>query len=219
LPERRHGRLGTLTPGVVRFTIDADPDGDGLTTGEELADGTDPFDPDSDDDGYDDRVERTAQCNPLDGGEVPLQPTLYQGTRGGGQLRPNQMMTYGVPTKSSVATRRDPACAPAGLCSTDFCTVGKIGDPCATRSDCDQPATTCRLLVNFHPDVTDVVLEQAEWNRAPLAGVMVTRVGCSRKLDLPIEPNVSNRLRLKGSGIVTPGGRRVIDRDTFRFRR
>ena len=41
--------------------------------------------------------------------------------------------------------------------------------------------------------------------------------GCSRKLDLPIDPNVNrNKLRLLASGTV--GGRTRRDNDTFGFR-
>ncbi len=48
-----------------------DSDGDGLTDGEELARGTDPFNPDSDGDGYPDGLEIALGSDPLDPNSVP----------------------------------------------------------------------------------------------------------------------------------------------------
>jgi hypothetical protein len=65
-----------------------------------------------------------------------------------------------------------------------------------------------------------VVLDQADFNRSALTGVEVTRAGCSRKLDLAIDPvHHPNRLRLRASGALMQSSRRVVDRDTLSFRR
>jgi hypothetical protein len=49
-----------------------DPDADGLTNADELANGTDPNDPDSDDDGYDDGEEIAHGTNPNDPDSIPV---------------------------------------------------------------------------------------------------------------------------------------------------
>ena len=98
-----------------------------------------------------------------------------------------------------------------------FCIIGKIGDPCVTNADCDQPFTTCRVLINFRSDATDLMLPKAEYNRVPLSNVL-SPPGCSRKLDLVVDPNVNrNRLKLLATGIVA--GRKVRDKDSFNFHR
>jgi hypothetical protein len=203
---------------TVPFTITLDSDGDGVLDGTEIAMGLDPDDPDSDDDGYDDGVELAAGCNALDGTEIPLQPTVYQGSRGGGQLPPNQLMTYASPSRHTVRTSRDISCAPTGQCAAGFCSIGKIGDPCTADSDCNQPPTTCRVIVNFRPDATSVMLLKAEYDKMPLSNVLTSAEGCSRKLDFGIDPSVNrNKLRLLATGVV--GGRTVRDNDTFTFHR
>jgi hypothetical protein len=199
------------------FTIVLDSDGDGLLDGQEIAMGLDPDDPDSDDDGYDDGVEVDAHCDPLDGTVIPLQPTVYEGTRGGGQVPPDQLMTFAAPTTHNVKTAKDPSCAPHGTCSAGFCTAGKISDPCLAAGECDQPATTCRVVVNFNPDATNIVLLEAEYNHAPLSNVLAGS-GCSRKLDFQLDPAVNrNRLRLLATGDIA--GASVRDSDVFVFRR
>jgi YD repeat-containing protein len=52
-----------------------DGDGDGLTNGQEIAMGTDPFRADTDGDGFSDGVEVTAGSNPLDSHSTPLHYT------------------------------------------------------------------------------------------------------------------------------------------------
>jgi hypothetical protein len=204
---------------TVPFTITLDSDGDGLLDGTEIAMGLDPDDPDSDDDGYDDGVEVHAGCDALDGTEIPLQPTIYQGSQGGGSP-PNAIMTYAAPANHIVHTGEDIACAPDGVCSAGFCSVGKIGDPCTGNHDCDQPPTptTCRVVVNFNPAVPDLMLLKAEFNKVPLPFSDVFKhVGCSRKLDVMIDPSVNkNKLRLQAKGTV--GGIIRKDNDDFTFR-
>ncbi|HKA30362.1 MAG TPA: hypothetical protein VKH82_13350 [Candidatus Binatia bacterium] len=156
-------------------------------------------------------------CNPCDGTEIPLQPTIYQGSRGGGALPPNELMTYNAPAKHTVRTSVDITCAPDGLCAAGFCIVGKVADACSSDSECDEPPTTCRVVINYRPDATNLTLLKAEYNKATLSNVL-SPPGCSRKLDLPIDPNINrNTLRLLASGTV--GGRTRRDNDTFGFRR
>ncbi|HSF14476.1 MAG TPA: PKD domain-containing protein [Vicinamibacteria bacterium] len=63
---------GTLT--VTVLDLAADPDMDGLTTDEEIAIGTDPLDPDTDDDGFPDgvEVEPDIGSDPLDPRSTPI---------------------------------------------------------------------------------------------------------------------------------------------------
>jgi hypothetical protein len=161
--------------------------------------------------------EAAAGCDPLDGGEIPLQPAVYQGSRGVGQLPPNQLMTYAAPARHTVRTPQDITCSLDGVCAARFCIVGRIADPCQADSDCDQPPTTCRVVVNFRPDATNITLLRAEFNKLPLSNVL-SAPGCSRKLDFALDPNVNrNKLRLLATGTV--GGHTVRDSDTFAFRR
>jgi hypothetical protein len=199
---------------------DPDSDDDGLDDGDEITAGTDPHDPDTDDDGYSDGVEvNTAHCDPLDGGEIPLQPTIYQGSRGGGQLPPNELMTYGSPTRHTARTASDIACDPVGTCSAGFCTTGKVADPCLTDVDCHQPSITCRVLINFRPDASNLVLVKAEYNRVPLPlDDVLSPPGCSRKLDFVVDPTV-NRNKLRLLATATVNGRKVRDKDSFTFHR
>jgi hypothetical protein len=205
--------LPAFTP--VSFTIDLDSDDDGVLDGTEIDMGLDPDDPDSDDDGYDDGVELNAACDPLDGTEIPLQPTIYPGLQGGGSP-PNAMMTFAAPASHIVRTDEDISCANPGLCAAGFCITGKIADACTADADCDQPLTTCRVVVNFDPTVTDLMLLKAEFNKVPLSNVL-SGPGCSRKLDLTIDPSKRrNKLTLQAKGTVL--GKLRKDKDTFTFR-
>jgi ELWxxDGT repeat protein len=58
--------------GQELWALAADSDNDGLSDADELALGTDPFDPDSDDDGATDGAEIAAGSNPLDSGRYPV---------------------------------------------------------------------------------------------------------------------------------------------------
>jgi hypothetical protein len=94
-----------------------------------------------------------------------------------------------------------------------FCIAGKIGDPCATNAACDQPANTCRIVVNFG-DVPDLALTNAQMNRTALPGFTPVAPGCSRKVDVTLDPSMRRRhLLLRATGTV--GGRLTRDRDRF----
>jgi hypothetical protein len=76
--------------------------------------------------------------------------------------------------------------------------------------------TTCRVVVNFNPAVPDIMLLKAEFNKVPLSNVLSPH-GCSRKLDVMIDPNVNkNKLRLQAKGTVNGLVRK--DNDDFTFR-
>lgn len=234
------GGFTSVTFGHVDFDVPIDSDGDGLADGDEISMGSDPDDPDSDDDGLDDGDEATAgtdphdpdtdddgysdgdevhiaHCDPLDGSEIPLQPTIFGGSRGGGQLPPNELMTYASPGRHTVRTASDNGCMLNGMCSAGFCNLGRIGDPCVSNGDCNQPPLTCRVIINFRPDATDLMLVKAEYNRLPLSNV-ASPPGCSRKLDFTIDPNTNrNKLKLIATGTVA--GRKVRDKDSFNFHR
>jgi YD repeat-containing protein len=57
----------------------ADPDHDGLSNRDELAHGTDPFNPDTDGDGYSDGEEVQHGSNPLDARSIPVNPRMVFG--------------------------------------------------------------------------------------------------------------------------------------------
>jgi Bacterial TSP3 repeat len=121
---------------AVPFAITLDSDGDGLLDGEEIAMGLDPDNPDSDGDGYNDGVEVHGGCDALDATEIPLQPTIYQGSQGGGSP-PNQIMTYAAPANHIVHTGEDIACAPDG--------VAPRGSAASARSATHAPPTVTAI--------------------------------------------------------------------------
>jgi Bacterial TSP3 repeat len=209
--------IGSPLPAFVAvpFAITLDSDGDGLLDGQEIAMGLDPDNPDSDGDGYNDGDEVHAGCSALDPTEIPGQPTSYQGSQGGGSP-PNQILTYAAPANHIVHTGEDITCALDGVCSAGFCSAGKFGDPCTINSECDQPPTTCRVVVNFNPAIPDIMLLKAEFNKVPLSNVLSPK-GCSRKLDVKMDPGVNkNKLRLQAKGTVNGLVRK--DNDDFTFR-
>jgi hypothetical protein len=177
---------------------------------------------DSDTDGYCDLFENQQGCDPTDANEIPPQAPTYGGSGAG---RANVLVTYSGPSGKNITVASDPSCATMGQCGppplgfvTGFCTAGKIADACTIDADCDLPAATCRLVVNY-ADVPDLVFDYANLNghKHPIAGFTPAHPGCSRKIDLTLNANrPANRLRLKAEGTVF--GRFGKDRDAFRYR-
>jgi hypothetical protein len=169
---------------------------------------------DTDGDGYCDIVENTAGCNSNDGAEIPPQSGTFAGApgKGSGEV----ILTYSAPSVSKVTVSTDPSCATAGTCGPiGFCTAGKIGDPCINDAACNQPPSTCRVLVNY-ANVSDLLLIRARVNNVNFNGFLPTSRGCSRKVDIPINPaKAFSKLQLKCAG--NANGRIRRDSDKFRF--
>jgi cysteine-rich repeat protein len=195
---------------------------------------------DTDGDGYCDFQEIEAGCAVDDAAEIPPQRTVFGGRPAG---RADVLLTYAAPAGRDVSPTSDPSCATAGRCgrfgtcnttthkctqdaarscSTDadcvfgargFCTAGKLQDPCVANADCDQPAATCRVVVNFAA-VSGLRLERATLNgKTAVPGFTPIHGGCSRKVDVQLDSSRSvNRLKLRASG---PQG---TDTDGFRYR-
>ncbi len=177
---------------------------------------------DSDGDGYCDVFESQQGCDPLDPREIPPQAVTYPGSGAG---LGNALVTYGVPAASRILVASDPSCAPTGVCGppprgfvNGFCQKGRIADPCTADADCDLPAHTCRLVVNY-AGVSDFVLDSAVLNRKdqPIASFTPAHPGCSRKVDVTLDTaQRTNRVRVKAEGTVNRVHK--LDRDTFRYR-
>jgi cysteine-rich repeat protein len=176
---------------------------------------------DTDGDGYCDLFENQQGCDPTDAAEIPPQAPTYGGW---GASRGNVLVTYAAPTGSKIDTATDPSCATAGVCGppplgfvTGFCQTGRIADACNADADCDLPADTCRMVVNY-ADIPDLTLEYAFLNRRShaIAGFSPVTPGCSRKIDLALDAVRSNRVRVKARGTVF--GRKARDLETFRYR-
>lgn len=176
---------------------------------------------DSDGDGYCDLFENQAGCSAIDPKEIPPQAPTYGGS---GANRANVLVTYSAPIGSKIAIASDPSCASTGVCgppplgyATGFCVAGRIADACTVHSDCDLPAGTCRMVVNY-ADVPDLVLNYAFLNRRTnaIAGFHPVTPGCSRKVDLTLSGARTDRVRIKAEGTVY--GRRGRDKEIFRYR-
>ena len=170
--------------------------------------------PDSDGDGYCDRVETAAGCNPHDAAEIPSQPATFGGSN---RTIGSVILTYAAPALAKPSVATDPSCATAGTCGAfGFCSAGPIGNPCTSDADCVQPPNTCRMVVNF-ANIPDVALIYAKLNRTVVTPMFSPPThGCSRKIDIPIDPaRLSNKLKLKASATV--GGRFRKDSDRFKY--
>jgi hypothetical protein len=169
---------------------------------------------DTDNDGFCDRVENAAGCNPNDPFEIPPRSNAYAGAPG---IGPGEgMLNYNTPAMERVPRATDPSCASPGVCGPiGFCTVGRVGDPCAVDSECDLPTNTCRVVINF-ATVPDLTFNFAKVGRNSIPGFTPMTPGCSRKVDVPLDPaRRTNTLKLKATGTV--GGHLRRDRDRFRF--
>src|SRR6185436_17385831 len=107
------------------------------------------------------------------------------------------LLNWYSPTVRKAQIASDPACAGAGagLCSAGRCTAGKVYDLCTTNADCDQPADTCRVIVNY-ADTSDNRLLYARFGKVDVGGFVsgtpsptlpiVVAYGCSKKVDVVI---------------------------------
>jgi hypothetical protein len=170
---------------------------------------------DTDADGFCDRVENDAGCNIGDFMEIPPRSNIFAGAPG---IGPGEgLTTWAAPGLERVPRTTDPACTAAGVCGpVGFCTAGQIWDPCLVDADCDQPADTCRLVVNF-ADVADLTFGFLKTTRTASATPATPATpGCSRKIDFTLDPlKNTNRIKIKTTGTI--GGRRGRDADRFRI--
>lgn len=170
---------------------------------------------DADDDGDCDADEAACGCNANDGSEICILPNRLVGFAG--NAAGEVLLNWHTPTVRKVPVATDPSCQAAGVCTAGRCTAGQILDPCTVNADCDLPADTCRAIVNY-ADTGDLVLDFARVNRSDHASLFTpASPGCSRKVDVPLDPNrASSRLKLKATGTID--GRVRRDRDTIVYR-
>jgi hypothetical protein len=170
---------------------------------------------DTDADGFCDRVENDAGCSITDPREIPPRSNAFAGAPG---LGPGEALTtWAAPGLERVPRTTDPSCQATGVCGTvGYCTAGKIWDPCLVDTDCDQPANTCRLVVNY-ADVPSMTFGFVKTTRtASATAATPVTPGCSRKIDFTIDPGrPTNRYKIKTSGVI--GGRTTRDADRFRI--
>jgi cysteine-rich repeat protein len=176
---------------------------------------------DTDDDGYCDFQEIQAGCNPGDAAEIPPQSVAFGGMPSEHSLGTNGLITHHAPVgfghRVTVSRGSDPSCSTSGICaSTGFCTAGAIGDPCTANAECNQPANRCRMVINYG-DVSDLSLTRARLGRTDvLTNFQPVTPGCSRKVELDMDPAVPNAtLKLRATG--TLSGRLRRDNDRFLF--
>jgi hypothetical protein len=181
---------------------------------------------DTDGDGYCDLQEIQAGCNANDYREIPPQPNVYAGGRsaGNGEI----LLTFRAPGDRDVPMSTDPSCATTGVCNlaNHFCTAGRVSDPCIQDSDCDQPAGTCRIVINYAatpapiPDlalVTATVSIPRQLKQSILPLFQPVTPGCTRKVDISLAPGFKKAsVRFKAQG--TTGGKLRKDRDLIRYK-
>ena len=170
---------------------------------------------DTDGDGFCDRIENEAGCNPQDPFEIPARPNAYAGAPG--NARGEGLIAWAVPTAQLVPITSDPTCAPVGICGpVGFCTAGRIWDPCAQNSDCDPAPNVCRLVANYATVADITFLLQRNSSGTSVSSFMPATMGCSRKVDFTIDPSrLVSRVKIKVKGTI--GGRRSRDTDRFKF--
>jgi hypothetical protein len=175
----------------------------------------DPVGADSDADGFCDAWELLAGCNLADAAEIPPQAAAIPGLPGA--LVREVLMNYAAPATRRVRVSLDPSCQSAGTCGPrGLCTAGRIADPCTGDVDCDASPGVCRLVVNY-ASVPGLAIEKALLNRVPVGGFTPATPGCSRKVDVILDPTRRwNRLRLVATSDAP--GRRRRDRDRFLYR-
>ena len=196
----------TICNDAVPCTI-GDPCQGGVCTGGPGAD--------TDNDGDCDATEATCGCNANDGNEVCVLPNRLVGR--GGNLAGEVIMNWHTPTVSKIPVATDPSCASLGECTAGRCTKGSIYDLCTTDADCDLPPDTCRAIINW-VETADLSLTFARIRTTAVSGFTPVTPGCSRKVNISIDPNRRNTtLRLLATGTVD--GRLRRDRDTLRYRR
>jgi hypothetical protein len=193
---------------------DGQPCDDGCTStlGERCAAGVcalPPPDADRDGDGWADAFEDLAGCSADDPAEVPAQAP--RGDGGGG------LLARAAPAATDVTVATDAACATAGTCGPrGFCTAGHVADACRTDGDCNQAARTCRVVVSLAAG-HDVQLVAASLNGVPVTGFTSATPGCSRKVDVVLDPaRRASRLRLEATGTFDGQPVRDVDRLVFR---
>lgn len=183
---------------------------------------------DADNDGDCNNAEVACGCNPNDASEVCALPNRLVGLPGSGAGE--VLLNWYSPTVRKVQVASDPSCASTGqgVCTTGRCTAGKIADLCVTNADCDEPANTCRVIVNYG-DVPDNTLYFARFGRTDVPGFVpgptppspqapiLVAAGCSKKVDVLVPNRRSNNLKLKAKGTVDL--RKRSDIDALQYRR
>jgi hypothetical protein len=171
---------------------------------------------DSDADGFCDRVENDAGCNINDFNEIPPRANVFGGAPG---LGPGEgFATWAAPGLERVPRSTDPSCRASGTCGPlNYCTAGRIWDPCLTDTDCDQTVDVCRLVVNYATGVPDLAFGYLKMSRgASATSALPISPGCSRKIDFTLNASrATNRIKLRLTGTV--GTRFVKDVDRFRI--
>jgi hypothetical protein len=168
---------------------------------------------DTDGDGDCDLREQDCGCDFNDAAEICLLPNRQIGRPSGnaGEV----LMNWYEPTVLRAEVATDSSCDNVGQCVASRCTRGKVYDVCSTDADCAQPPETCRTIVNwaFTPDIA---LDFAKIRRDPVPGYTPPTPGCSRKVDVALDPTRRiTVLKLKARGTID--GRLRKERDVFKF--
>jgi hypothetical protein len=177
---------------------------------------------DTDGDGDCDLKEQQCGCDYNDDQTFCLLPNRLIGLPGSGVGE--VIVNWYSPTVRKVKLLSDPACRTSGVCdlAKRRCTVGKIHDVCQANADCDQPDSTCRLIVNWAQTpahAPDLSLDYARFRKKePVPGFSPVAAGCSRKVDVLID-TARTRAVFRLRARATVDGRPRRDRETIRFYR